>query len=41
MRERCGGAREDYVKIFGDEEFQPVGDAAQRRLPVLRDVVGH
>jgi MoaA/NifB/PqqE/SkfB family radical SAM enzyme len=41
MRPRCGGAREDYVKIFGDDEFQPVGNAAQRRLPVLRDVVGH
>jgi MoaA/NifB/PqqE/SkfB family radical SAM enzyme len=40
MRPRCGGAREDYVKIFGDEEFQPVGDAGLRRLPVLRDVVG-
>jgi hypothetical protein len=42
LRPRCGGAREDYVKIFGDEELQPVGsDAPQRRLPVLRDVVGH
>lgn len=38
MRPRCGGAREDYVKIFGDDEFQPVGDAGQRRLPVLRGV---
>jgi MoaA/NifB/PqqE/SkfB family radical SAM enzyme len=24
MRHRCGGARADYVEIFGDDEFQPL-----------------
>ncbi len=24
MRDRCGGARADYVEIFGDDEFQPL-----------------
>jgi MoaA/NifB/PqqE/SkfB family radical SAM enzyme len=41
LRPRCGGARRDYVALYGDDEFQPVIEPQpERRLPLLRDVVG-
>ncbi len=40
LRRRCNGLRQDYLKVYGDAEFQPETEPDDRPIPVLRDVVG-